>query len=201
MMKPEECREALRNILSGGRRLHRTLRNYIYAVDRLEPDSASPFPVLSAESVKQFVHQGVAAAADRHGRHADLEVEISGEPLAGGARELALLVEELTDNAFSFSQPHSPVRVHAGRVDAEFHIMVSDQGRGMTRRQLKELGLFRQFERRQYEQQGLGVGLFIVEQAVRRLGGRLQFESEKDAGTLCRVMLPVATDSATLHHG
>lgn len=193
-MKPEECREALRNILLSSRRLQRTLRNYIYAVDRLTPDSASPFPSLPAATVTQLLTQGARVAAERHQRTADLALQIAGAPLAGSANELTLMVEELVDNAFSFSRPRSVVRVQCAPVENELHITITDRGRGMTRQQLKNLGLFRQFERNKYEQQGLGVGLFIVQQAVRRAGGLLRFESVKDEGTSCHVILPIARD-------
>lgn len=193
-MTPEECRDSGRNILLSGRRLQRTLRNYLYALDRLAPDSDTPFAVLSAKSVTQLLQQGAAAAAERHTRRADLVMDITGEPIAGGAHELALLIEELTDNAFSFSPPRSVVRIHTERVGQEFKLVVSDSGRGMTRPQLKRLGLFRQIERGKYEQQGLGVGLFIVQQVLRRFGGNLHIDSIKGLGTTCHVTLPIATE-------
>jgi signal transduction histidine kinase len=201
VMKPDECREALRSILHGGRRLHRTLRNYIYAVDRFSPDSAAPFPVLGAASVVLLIKQGALAAAERHERTGDLRLDLTGAELSGSAREISLLVEELTDNAFSFSRPGTPVEVQTRRAGAEMVITVADHGRGMTRQQLKALRLFRQFERSKYEQQGLGVGLFIVQQAVRRLGGRLQFESTKESGTTCQAFLPVAREGPPPEHG
>jgi len=191
-MKPEERKESLRSILVSGRRLQRTLRNYLYALDRLGPDSETPFAALSAKSVAKLLQQGAVAAAERHARRADLVLDISGEPITGGAHELTLLIEELTDNAFSFSQPRSVVRVSAGRAGQGFEVVVSDSGRGMTRQQIKSLGLFRQFEREKYEQQGLGVGLFIVQQVIRRFGGTLHFESDKAIGTTCHVTLPIA---------
>ncbi|MEJ1971994.1 MAG: hybrid sensor histidine kinase/response regulator [Lacunisphaera sp.] len=197
LMKPEECREALRNILLSGRRLQRTLRNYIYAIDRLAPDSASPFPVLSASSVAQLFQQAARAAAERHQRGADLALEVAGAPILGSAHELTLMIEELADNAFSFSRPRSIVRIRAARVENELHVSVTDSGRGMSRQQLKNLGLFRQFERQKYEQQGLGVGLFIAQQAVRRTGGLLRFESVKDVGTTCHIILPIASEEAS----
>ena len=120
-------------------------------------------------------------------------MDIGGDLIAGGAHELTLMIEELTDNAFSFSQPRSIVRIHTERIGQEFQIVVSDSGRGMSRQEIKRLGLFRQFERSKYEQQGLGVGLFIVQQVLRRCAGRLHFESVKGHGTTCHVTLPIST--------
>jgi two-component system sensor histidine kinase/response regulator len=193
-MTRAECRDALQSIMLSGRRLQRTLRNYIYALDRLSPDSGSPFSVLSARSVTQLIEQGARAAAQRQQRADDLKLEVAGEPLSVGPQELGLLVEELVDNAFSFSRARTAVVVRAHRAEHEFHLIVTDRGRGMTRHQLTHLGLFRQFDRAKYEQQGLGVGLFIVQQAVRRCGGRLRFDSVRGEGTTCHVILPIAKE-------
>lgn len=192
-MKPGEVRDGLHNILQSGRRLHRTLRNYLYALDRLQPDSLAPFPVLAPSTVVQLVHQGAQHAADRHERGADLVFEVAGATLQVSAQELPLLAEELVENAFSFSRPGTPVRVRAQRTGAEWQLSVQDAGRGMTRAQLKNLGIFRQFEHAKYQQQGLGVGLFIVRQILRRSRGDLQIESTPGAGTTCRVTLPAAS--------
>lgn len=189
-MKPHELRDGLHNILQSGRRLHRTLRNYLYALDRLQPDSLAPFPVLSPTTIVQLVHQGAYQAADRHERRPDLTFEVTGATVQMSAQELPLLVEELVENAFSFSKPGTPVRVRAQRNGNAWELTVQDSGRGMSRPQLKSIGLFRQFEHSKYHQQGLGVGLFIVRQILRRSRGELQIESTPGAGTTCRVTLP-----------
>lgn len=186
-MKPEEVKDGLRNILSSGRRLQRTLRNYLYALDRLGPDSYAPFPILSAATVTQLIQQGALTAATRHGRKADLLLDVAGASLQAGAQELPLLVEELVDNALTFSKPGTPVTVKSARLGSEWQLTVQDAGRGMTRQQLKNLGLFRQFEHAKYQQQGLGVGVFIVHQILRRNGGRLHIDSSVGVGTTCQV--------------
>jgi signal transduction histidine kinase len=190
-MTPAEVKEGLRNIMHSGRRLHRTLRNYLYALDRLRPDSFSPFPVLNAPTVVQLIQQGVLLATERHERKKDLVMDVAGATLQASAQELPLLAEELVENAFVYSKPGSPVKVAAQRIGSEWQLTVQDSGRGMNRQQLKNLGLFRQFEHSKYQQPGLGVGLFIVQQIVRRCGGRLHFDSAPGVGTTCQVKLPI----------
>jgi signal transduction histidine kinase len=190
-LEPVEIREALHGILSSGQRLHRTLRNYLFTLDRLNPDSETPFPVLSAATVAQLCERGARAAAARYkARQNDLSLELATTPLSAGAQEFSLLIEELTDNAFSFSKPGTPVRVTAQRVGANLQLTISDAGRGMTAQQLKDFSAFRQFERKTFEQQGLGLGLFIVRQILRRLGGELHLHSLHGSGTTCLVTLP-----------
>jgi len=191
-MGPAEVREATRGILQSSQRLHRTLRNYLFTLDRLNPDSDSPFPVLSAATVAQQFERGARASLVRHEtRERDLVVDLATTALSGGAQELALLTEELVENAFSFSRTGTPVRVTAQRVGPNLQLTVSDAGRGMTAQQLKSFSAFRQFERPSLEQQGLGLGLFIVRQIVRRLDGHLHMDSRPGHGTTCTVMLPV----------
>ncbi|AOS45905.1 Transcriptional regulatory protein WalR [Lacunisphaera limnophila] len=191
-MSPAEVKDGLRNIMQSARRLHRTLRNYLYALDRLDPDSFAPFPVLSPGTIVQLVQQGALLAAERHGRKADLMLDVAGASIQGGATEIPILVEELVENALGFSRPGTPVKVRGHRIGSEWQLTVEDAGRGMTRQQLKNLGLFRQFEHAKFQQQGLGVGLFIVRQILRRNRGRLQLESNPGAGTKCTVTLPIA---------
>jgi signal transduction histidine kinase len=196
-MAPKEMRASVQGILLSGRRLHRTLRNYLFTLDRLNPDSGVPFPVLSSATVLQLFERAARAALDRHpDRRADLTLELAPTSLPGGPQELTLLVEELADNAFSFSKPGTPVRLGAQRHGAELQVTVTDCGRGMTAHQLKTIGAFRQFERPTFEQQGLGLGLFIVRQIVRRLGGRLDITSLPGQGTTFVVSLPAYAESA-----
>jgi two-component system, sensor histidine kinase and response regulator len=191
-MSSTEVKDSLRNILLSGRRLHRTLRNYLYALDRLGPDSLAPFPLLSPSTVVQLVQQGALLAAERHGRKADLMLDVAGASIQGGAQEIPIMVEELVENALGFSKAGSPVKIRGQRIGSEWQLTVEDAGRGMNRTQLKNLGLFRQFDHDKFNQQGLGVGLFIVQQVLRRNRGRLHIESNPGAGTLCQVTLPIS---------
>ena len=191
-MNAHETKDALRNIVLSGRRLHRTLRNYLYALDRLSPDSFAPFPLLSPASVVQLVQQGALVAAERHDRKADLVLDVVGATIQGGAQEIPIMVEELVENALSFSPAGTHVKVTAQRIGSEWQLTVQDVGRGMTRQQLKNIGLFRQFEHDKFKPPGLGVGLFIVRQILRRNRGRLHLDSTPGTGTTCQVTLPIA---------
>jgi CheY-like chemotaxis protein len=191
LMTPGEISQALASIRIAGQRLHRTLRNYLYTVDQLTPDLGAPPAIIPAATVVQLIQQGATTAVQRHRRAGDLTLELAGHPLAAGPQEFTMLLEELVDNACSFSSPGTPVRVAARRVGANLRVTVTDTGRGMTQEQLRRLGAFRQFDREKFEQQGLGVGLFIVRQALGRLAGELAIESTPGQGTACLVSLPV----------
>lgn len=71
------------------------------------------------------------------------------------------------------------------------HLTVQDEGRGMTPKQIQQLGLFQQHDRKKFEQQGLGLGLALARRIVFRLGGHLRIESEPGRGTKVGVTLPL----------
>ncbi len=58
-------------------------------------------------------------------------------------------------------------------------LTVSDQGRGMTEDQIGRIEAYTQFERRQHEQQGLGLGLIIASLLALWEGGTLSITSER----------------------
>jgi signal transduction histidine kinase len=85
----------------------------------------------------------------------------------------------------------------AHRSNGAVAIEVADTGPGMSR-EVKER-LFERFYRGGHsrDQEGFGLGLAIVHQAVRALGGRIEVESAPGAGTRVRLLLPSAEDAET----
>jgi signal transduction histidine kinase len=61
----------------------------------------------------------------------------------------------------------------------------------MTPEQIGRIGPHIQFERRTFEQQGAGLGLFIAKRLTELLGGQILFESSSGQGTSVSVYFPV----------
>jgi signal transduction histidine kinase len=96
---------------------------------------------------------------------------------------LALLISELIDNAIKFSRPNSRILVRGKKGVKNYWITIYDRGRGMSSKQLNEIGAFVQFNRDMFEQQGSGLGLAIVSNIVTLFGGTIKFNSEMGLGT------------------
>lgn len=190
-LSKDEIRPLLGDIHRSAKRLHRTLRNYLFIVDLDQPRPTAPAPLESAQ-VEQALRGGLQAAAGRHQRGPDLRADLHGAALRAGPAELTLLAEELADNAFAYSRQGTPVTVSLAPGDGQLDLRIADEGRGMTVKQLRQLGLFQQHDRKQFEQQGLGLGLMLANKIVQRLGGDLAIDSEAGRGTTIRVRLPLA---------
>ena len=191
-LSKDEIRPILGDILTSARRLHHTLKNYLHIIELDSPSRAGLATILPAEAVMQAATTGIKSAADRHLRAADITTHLSGAPLRTTPIEFTALLEELVDNALSFSRKESPVQITLATDQGELRLTICDHGRGMTPKQLQQLGLFQQHERKKFEQQGLGLGLALARRIVHRLGGTLRFDSEPAQGTTVHVVLPIA---------
>lgn len=188
-----EMRKILTDVQTASRRLHRTLRNYLTILE-IDSRRRSPSPpLLDATLVVQAVAEGAMLAAKRHRRLPSLQAEL---PALGAVRlspsHLGSVAEEIVDNALAASRKETPVAVSLSREDAKLVLTVTDHGRGMSPKQLQQLGVFQQHDRKTHEQQGLGLGLVLVRRILDRAGGELHIESEAGKGTTVRVCLPVA---------
>ena len=189
----EEAETMLDDIEHSARRLHRSLSNYLMILELQSEKPATPAPPpVAAETVAELVATAARAAADRHERSADLQLKIT--PLTQPLTEdkLAIIVEELVDNACNYSRKGTPVTVRLAREDAQITLRVADQGRGMTPVQVQHVGTFQQFDRHKYEQQGLGLGLALVRKLASLHGGDLKIDSQPGTGTTCTLLLPAA---------
>ncbi len=99
----------------------------------------------------------------------------------GDATELALVFHNLLENAVKYSD--DPVEVNVRVVpdgDGRVQVEISDRGIGIPRGELRKI--FQRFYRAGRDVQrtasGLGLGLFIVRNLVRRHGGRVEARSE-----------------------
>lgn len=112
----------------------------------------------------------------------------------GSARDLALLVRNLVDNAIRYTAAGGSVDVALAADDGEAVLTVTDTGVGIPTRDLPRV--FERFYRvdraRSRETGGTGLGLSIVRHVVENHGGRVSVDSELGRGTRFEVRLPAA---------
>jgi two-component system, sensor histidine kinase RegB len=103
---------------------------------------------------------------------------------------LKQVIFNLFDNAFEAS----PKLVRAGvvRADGSIVLTVSDKGPGFSKEMLATLGKPYQSSK---GQPGRGLGLFLVVNVVRKLGGTVAAENATDGGAVVSLTLPLAAVS------
>ena len=124
-----------------------------------------------------------------------IELQADGVPsVPGSARDLALLVRNLIDNAVRYTPPGGRVDVSVSAEDGKVILEVRDTGMGIPQRDLPRV--FERFYRvdraRSRETGGTGLGLAIVRHVAENHGGEVTVQSELSAGSTFAVRLPVA---------
>jgi signal transduction histidine kinase len=198
VFEPHEIQDFARNIHYSALRLHRLIENFIiYSEMELTANNAGKIKEWRHErtQVKEIVTNVACAKADAAGRSCDLKLEAQEASVAMAGSYFKKAAEELLDNAFKFSKSGTPVGVVGELSRDRFALSVSDQGRGMTSEQIADIGAHMQFERRFYEQQGVGLGLIIIKRLAELHGGDLVIESTPGVRTTVRLFLPLAPDA------
>jgi signal transduction histidine kinase len=124
-----------------------------------------------------------------------LSLRADGSPkVRGAARDLALMVRNLVDNAIRYTRPGGRVDVEVEERDDEAVLAVTDTGLGIPTRDLPRV--FERFYRvdraRSRETGGTGLGLSIVRHVVENHAGHVSVESELGRGTRFEVRIPAA---------
>lgn len=205
---PEQVVMLANSIQSAAQRLYKLVQNFLLytdleisarAPDRTQPDEDDM--TVDPQTLIALVATQVAA---NHGRSPDLHIQPSSQnhsaEIAFSESNLFKITDILIDNACKFSKPGTPIQIITSISPTHFSLHIRDQGRGMTPEQIANLGPYMQFERRRYEQQGLGLGLAIAQRLLDLNGGSLCIHSVPQEGTLVQVEIPRITRPASAPH-
>lgn len=112
--------------------------------------------------------------------------------VAGDARMLEQMLENLVSNAIKYTPAGGNVEVQIDRADG-VRIQVRDTGIGIPRSEQPRVfsEFFRASNAKKVEEAGTGLGLAIVKQIVELHGGRIQMASDEGEGTSFLVDLPL----------
>ncbi|MBD2196430.1 MULTISPECIES: hybrid sensor histidine kinase/response regulator [Calothrix] len=192
-MHTEEIRELLGWADESARRLEKlTQKLLIY----LEFELSTPKKPISKPQSTKFSLAAIApplqALARSLNRNHDLMFAIAEAEVSISAEYLAIILYELVDNALKFSQPGTAIKITSQVDSGMLNVYVHDWGRGMTAEQISKIAAFMQFERKTYEQQGLGMGLNLVKKIVERYGGQFSISSVYKQETTVNISLPIS---------
>jgi two-component system phosphate regulon sensor histidine kinase PhoR len=139
---------------------------------------------------------------DRHRDRASrvgIELSMHAEPatIQGSAKDLALLIGNLLDNAVQYTPAGGRVDVEVGVKEDGTFLEIRDTGIGIPARDLPRI--FERFYRvdpaRSRQTGGTGLGLSIAKHVVEQHGGRIAAKSELGGGSTFRVILPDSNEA------
>ncbi len=106
-------------------------------------------------------------------------------------RRITVILKNLIGNAIKYHDPEKAdpfILVSIKYRKHEVEIKVEDNGLGIERKHLKKI--FDMFYRGTEEREGSGLGLYIVNETVEKLGAKIFVESVPSKGTTFRVVIP-----------
>lgn len=141
------------------------------------------FSVLLEESIQLFKMQRPDIAYN-------VDVEQNGEFMNDSFR-MSVIIDNLISNAVKYQKPSEPnprVEVTVKADDKRAIIKIEDNGVGILDNHLNNI--FKMFFRSNNTVNGLGIGLYIVKEALTRIGGEISVHSKHGEGTAFYLEIP-----------
>ena len=195
----ERRREALQSILERADHMHRLVEDLLLA-SRVANTGERRLPEVGRQAVdvghmaEKALRSFVIAHPLREFRLEAAEGAVAlGDPI-----RIEQIVANLVSNAIKFSDEGTPIDIEIAREGVAVEIKVRDYGRGIPADKFDEV--FEKFKRLEdplrMETGGAGLGLFIVRQLARAMGGDVRVESELGRGSTFTVTLTVSNSAA-----
>lgn len=197
-----QVQELLASILRSGLRLNHSLANLMLFeeikraevfTELLSMFSNGTSKANWVQKVKTELH---TISREIYNRSSDINIDLEAESLLVGYEYLQRIVLELTDNALKFSKKGNVVTVTGKAYEDDYLIEISDSGCGFNLVSLDDIAPFKQFNRKKFEQQGLGIGLYLVKRLVQFNQGELKIMTTIGEGTKVEVRLPLSQQPA-----
>lgn len=198
-IEKDEIQEFMQDINTSGRRLYRVVQNFLLRTElnalAQDKEKLAMLRSLTLDQPAKAISKAIGDHLRQNNcqeREPDLEFKLADAAAKIAETGLQKIAAELVDNALKFSKPGDAVVV-SGQVEGDrYCLTVTDHGIGMTTDQVERVGAYQQFERRDREQQGTGLGLSLVQQLVELYNAQLHIKSEPGAGTIVQVNFALA---------
>jgi two-component system sensor histidine kinase QseC len=184
----EQRRESLNYLIIGVDRTTR-LVNQLLTIARLEP-GAGALKTTSADlvsAVRESLVQMTPWVLSR-GMELSFDCDEQSRMVETDFSAIDIALQNLVTNAVNFSPVGGQISVALTFTDNSFHLNVADQGPGIDEAERERL-----FERfySAGNDQGVGLGLTIVQTVATRLGGEIRLENATSGGLIASLIVPV----------
>ena len=146
-------------------------------------------PVVLAELIDKCIEQ-ITFFAETKDVVINKEVLIENPLITDGWR-LEVILSNLLSNSVRYSdkdKADSYITINATKKPDAVHISISDNGIGISDEHIDKI--YNMFYRASEDSQGSGLGLYIVKETVKFIGGSIDIQSKEKKGTTIIIKLP-----------
>ena len=189
---PETVRASLKTLSSQTKKLGNLVENILRITEFQSGEKRLSLQHISVFNVIQNVSERKRKNAEKKGLTVITPSESSKEmTVPADPKQLGIIIENLIDNAIKFTEKGT-ITIQLEKRAHGVLLSVTDTGKGIPHAFQKEL--FTLFSRPgdvfQYDEQGVGLGLFMTKLIVDALHGTIWTEDNKPQGTKFCVFLP-----------
>ncbi len=189
-LSADEVNEMIEEIHSAGKKLHDLIETYLLYSNlrmisgvEITLDTTQIEPNISIEEIAESFESLNPKISLR------LELENPHTSLFISPEHFNILLREIISNAFKFSDGTAPVTITSSCQYDFYTISITNHGFSMEPEQIQRIGAFSQFNRDKNEQQGMGLGLGIVQEIIRVYQGTLKITSDSIKSTTVKFSL------------
>ncbi len=189
-LSTESIKKIADNIYTSGVRLDKLVKRYLY-YSELKMDSVNITGIKKLRDCDYIdtdtIINKIVASDEYKNRKTDFELSTSPVDLKIKDYFLELLIRELIDNAVKFSHLGHKIFINSYIENNTFIINVKNEGSGLSKEKIMRINDFNQMNKKQYAQNGSGIGLSIIKLIMEIYG--VDFEVDSIPNTFFSVTL------------
>lgn len=188
----EDAIKMLRTIQTSSKRLYRTTNNItLHSYLQKFTQNKEEYRQGETHECAEVISNTLNILSELCNRKDSIVLEIQNASLAISADDLSKIIEEIVYNGLYYSDCGKKVIIKSFIDNNIYIITIQDFGRGFTKNDLTKIGPYIQFNRSQFEQQGLGLGLYIAKNLTVLNKGNFNITSKENIGTEVTISIPL----------
>lgn len=185
----------LSNVKKASGRLYRTIEKFIrYSEIELLLASKQKNQIDNVKeiSAKENVTYIAEKISKNYFRSEDLMMSVGDAQIKIDEDHFHILIEELVDNAFKFSNKSQYVKIDSTPGEDSVVFEITNQGRGMSIAEIEKINPFIQHNRKHYAQTGNGLGLVTAAKLSKLYNVNFKLESEMNNYFSVKLQFPLS---------
>ncbi|HEY0057375.1 MAG TPA: ATP-binding protein [Pedobacter sp.] len=149
------------------------------------------FPLNKARFVIYDLIGGCCSHIELHGDYCIIFEGDKSLALEADQIKIEQILINLVNNAVKYAPASKEIVIKAEKLDGLVKVSVSDQGEGISPEHLKNIFTrYHRAEKDHFKTSGLGIGLYISSEIIKRHGGDMSAENNADGGSTFWFTLP-----------